>query len=505
MPNNPQIFTPNAPINVSGTAPKSEPYHHQANHNQNRTVAQSSELSANSPVSALNPVPITAPKIGFVSLGCPKALVDSERIITELSKDGYQVASDYEGADLVVVNTCGFIESAVQESLDAIGEAISKNGKVIVTGCLGKDAEKIRTMHPAVLAVTGAHAYDEVIKAVSHHVPKPARSHDYDPKINLINEAGIKLTPKHYAYVKISEGCNHRCTFCIIPSLRGDLVSRPIDSIMTEAVALKKAGVKELLIISQDTSAYGLDLKYKTSFWNGMPLKSKFYDMCEALNSLGIWVRLHYVYPYPHVDNVVKLMSEDKLLPYLDIPFQHASPNVLKLMKRPAHSENVLERIKIWREICPDIVIRSTFVVGFPGETEADFEYLLDWLKQARLDRVGAFTYSAIEGATANDLPDHVAEDVKQDRYERFMAVQQQISAEKLQEKVGRTLKVLVDEIDTEENIAICRSYADAPEIDGHVYVDNIDKSVKVGDFLHVTIDDVSEYDLFASFSGLRS
>ena len=497
MPNNPQIFTPNAP--------KSEPYHHRADHNQNRTVAQSSELSANSPVATLNPVPIPAPKIGFVSLGCPKALVDSERIITELSKDGYQVASDYEGADLVVVNTCGFIESAVQESLDAIGEAISKNGKVIVTGCLGKDAEKIRTMHPAVLAVTGAHAYDEVIKAVSHHVPKPARSHDYDPKINLINEAGIKLTPKHYAYVKISEGCNHRCTFCIIPSLRGDLVSRPIDSIMTEAVALKKAGVKELLIISQDTSAYGLDLKYKTSFWNGMPLKSKFYDMCEALNSLGIWVRLHYVYPYPHVDNVVKLMSEDKLLPYLDIPFQHASPNVLKLMKRPAHSENVLERIKIWREICPDIVIRSTFVVGFPGETEADFEYLLDWLKQARLDRVGAFTYSAIEGATANDLPDPVAEDVKQERYERFMAVQQQISAEKLQEKVGRTLKVLVDEIDTEENIAICRSYADAPEIDGHVYVDNIDKSVKVGDFLHVTIDDVSEYDLFASFSGLRS
>lgn len=505
MSNNPQIFTPNAPINIQGTALKSEPYHHQANHNQNRTVAQSSELSTNSSVATLNPMPNTAPKIGFVSLGCPKALVDSERIITELSKDGYQVASDYEGADLVVVNTCGFIESAVQESLDAIGEAISKNGKVIVTGCLGKDAEKIRTMHPAVLAVTGAHAYDEVIKAVSHHVPKPARSHDYDPKINLINEAGIKLTPKHYAYVKISEGCNHRCTFCIIPSLRGDLVSRPIDSIMNEAVALKKAGVKELLIISQDTSAYGLDLKYKTSFWNGMPLKSKFYDMCEALNSLGIWVRLHYIYPYPHVDNVVKLMSEDKLLPYLDIPFQHASPNVLKRMKRPAHSENVLERIKIWREICPDIVIRSTFVVGFPGETEADFEYLLDWLKQARLDRVGAFTYSAIEGATANDLPDHVAEDVKQERYERFMAVQQQISAEKLQEKVGRTLKVLVDEIDSDENIAICRSYADAPEIDGHVYVDNIDKSVQVGDFLHVTIDDVSEYDLFASFSGLRS
>ncbi|MDI4479889.1 30S ribosomal protein S12 methylthiotransferase RimO [Moraxella osloensis] len=442
-----------------------------------------------------------APKIGFVSLGCPKALVDSERIITELSRDGYQVASDYDGADLVVVNTCGFIESAVQESLDAIGEAITKNGKVIVTGCLGKDAEKIKTMHPAVLAVTGAHAYEEVVNAVSHYVPKPAPSKAYDPKIDLINDAGIKLTPKHYAYVKISEGCNHRCTFCIIPSFRGDLVSRPIDSIMTEAAALKNAGVKELLIISQDTSAYGVDLKYKTSFWNGMPIKSKFYDMCEALNRLGIWVRLHYIYPYPHVDAVVKLMSEDKLLPYLDIPFQHASPNVLKAMKRPAHSENVLARIKTWRSICPDIVIRSTFVVGFPGETEEDFEYLLDWLKEARLDRVGAFTYSEIEGAAANDLPNPVPEAIKQQRYERLMALQQQISAEKLAEKVGKTLKVLVDEIDEEENIAICRSYADAPEIDGHVYVDNIDASVKVGEFLTVTIDEANEYDLFASFT----
>ena len=427
--------------------------------------------------------------------------MDSERIITELSRDGYQVASDYDGADLVVVNTCGFIESAVQESLDAIGEAITKNGKVIVTGCLGKDAEKIKTMHPAVLAVTGAHAYEEVVNAVSHYVPKPAPSKAYDPKIDLINDAGIKLTPKHYAYVKISEGCNHRCTFCIIPSFRGDLVSRPIDSIMTEAAALKNAGVKELLIISQDTSAYGVDLKYKTSFWNGMPIKSKFYDMCEALNRLGIWVRLHYIYPYPHVDAVVKLMSEDKLLPYLDIPFQHASPNVLKAMKRPAHSENVLERIKTWRSICPDIVIRSTFVVGFPGETEEDFEYLLDWLKEARLDRVGAFTYSEIEGAAANDLPNPVPEAIKQQRYERLMALQQQISAEKLAEKVGKTLKVLVDEIDEEENIAICRSYADAPEIDGHVYVDNIDASVKVGEFLTVTIDEANEYDLFASFT----
>lgn len=452
--------------------------------------------SPNTPIST-NKIP----KIGFVSLGCPKALVDSERIITELTKEGYQVASDYDGADLVVVNTCGFIETAVQESLDAIGEAILHNGKVIVTGCLGKDAEKIKTMHPAVLAVTGAHAYDEVINAVTHHVPKPQKNKIYDPKIDLVNEAGIKLTPKHYAYVKISEGCNHRCTFCIIPNLRGDLVSRPIDEVMTEVSALKKAGVKELLIISQDTSAYGVDLKYKTSFWQGMPLKSKFYDLCEALNRLGIWVRLHYVYPYPHVDEVVKLMSEGKLLPYLDIPFQHASPKILKAMKRPAHSENVLERIQAWRNICPDIVIRSTFVVGFPTETEEDFQYLLDWLKQARLDRVGAFTYSEIEGAVANDLPDHVPEAVKQQRYERLMALQQQISAEKLQEKVGKTLMVLVDDIDIEENIAICRSYADAPDIDGHVYVDNIDESVKIGEFITVTIDEASEYDLFASYT----
>ncbi|WP_219848162.1 MULTISPECIES: 30S ribosomal protein S12 methylthiotransferase RimO [Psychrobacter] len=480
------------------------PYHHKANHNQNRSIEESAQSGMGQGADLAAALSGTgAPKIGFVSLGCPKALVDSERIITELSRDGYQVAKDYDGADLVVVNTCGFIESAVQESLDAIGEAINKNGKVIVTGCLGKEAEKIREMHPAVLAVTGAHAYDEVITAVSKHVPKPTNlDKTYDPKIDLINDAGIKLTPSHYAYLKISEGCNHRCTFCIIPSLRGDLVSRPIDSVMNEAVALKNAGVKELLIISQDTSAYGVDLKYKTSFWNGMPLKSKFFDLCQALNQLGIWVRLHYVYPYPHVDNVVALMSEKKLLPYLDIPFQHASPSVLKAMKRPAHSENTLARIKAWRELCPDIVIRSTFVVGFPGETEADFEYLLDWLKEARLDRVGAFTYSEVEGAVANELPNPVPENVKQERYERLMALQQAISAEKLQEKVGKTLTVLVDEIDTEENIAICRSFADAPEIDGHVYVDDIDGSVKAGQFLTVTIDEASEYDLFASFDG---
>lgn len=488
MSSQPQIFHPSQ-------------NHHRANHNQNRSIVQSGQL-VHAPSAPKNP------KIGFVSLGCPKALVDSERIITELSKEGYQVAQDYAGADLVVVNTCGFIESAVQESLDAIGEAIAKNGKVIVTGCLGKDAEKIRTMHPAVLAVTGAHAYDEVIGAVNHHVPKPTQSKTYDPKVDLIDEAGIKLTPKHYAYVKISEGCNHRCTFCIIPSLRGDLVSRPIDQILKETTALAKSGVKELLVISQDTSAYGVDLKYKTVFFDGMPIRSKFFDMCQALSQLGkrhhVWVRLHYIYPYPHVDDVVQLMAKPTdtggLLPYLDIPFQHASPKVLKAMKRPAASENVLARIKTWRTINPDLVIRSSFVVGFPDESEADFEYLLDWLKEAKLDRVGCFTYSSIEGAAANELPNAVPESIKQARYERLMALQQTISAEKLANQVGKSRVVLVDEIDVAENIAICRSFADAPEIDGHVYVDNIDKSVQVGQFLTVVIDEASEYDLFASF-----
>ncbi len=504
------IYMPGASV-TSDTTSKGA-YHHKANHNQNRSVEQSGQ-QASQQQTATGSSSSVAPKVGFVSLGCPKALVDSERIITELTRDGYRVASDYEGADLVVVNTCGFIESAVQESLDAIGEALSQNGKVIVTGCLGKDAEKIRDMHPAVLAVTGAHAYDEVITAVSKHAPMPQAIKDkktYDPKIDLIDLAGVKLTPSHYAYLKISEGCNHRCTFCIIPSLRGDLVSRPIDEVMNEAMALKKAGVKELLVISQDTSAYGVDLKYKTTFWNGMPLKSKFFDLCEALAKVGIWVRLHYVYPYPHVDKVVELMAKpgDRggLLPYLDIPLQHASPSVLKAMKRPAHSENTLARIQKWREINPDIVIRSTFVVGFPGETEEDFEYLLEWLKQAKLDRVGCFTYSEIEGAVANDLPNPVPEEVKQQRYERFMEVQQQISEQKLQDKVGKTMTVLVDEIDNEDFIAICRSYADAPEIDGHVYVDDIVQNgqvaLKVGDMITVTIDEASEYDLFASYAG---
>lgn len=444
---------------------------------------------------------VRTPKVGFVSLGCPKALVDSERILTQLRLEGYEVAPDYAGADLVVVNTCGFIESAVQESLDAIGEAIQENGKVIVTGCLGKDEATIRAMHPAVLGVTGPQAYEAVMDAVHQYVPPPPVVHN--PYVDLVPPQGVRLTPKHYAYLKISEGCNHRCTFCIIPALRGDLVSDPISKVMTEAEALAKSGVKEILVISQDTSAYGVDLKYKLDFWNGQPLKSRFQELCEALGELSarhghIWVRLHYVYPYPHVDQIIPLMAQGKITPYLDIPFQHASPRILKLMKRPAHSENTLEKIRKWREICPEIVIRSTFVVGFPGETEADFQMLLDWLAAARLDRVGCFTYSAIDGADANQLPDHVPEDVKEERKARLMALQQQISAEKLQARVGQTLTVLVDEIDAEEGVAICRSYADAPEIDGHVYVDNIDlNTVQIGQFMQVRIDEANEYDLF--------
>ena len=444
-----------------------------------------------------------SPKVGFVSLGCPKALVDSERILTQLKTEGYDVASDYDGADLVVVNTCGFIESAVQESLDAIGEAMSANGRVIVTGCLGKDEAKIRQMHPNVLKVTGAAAYQDVMEAVHEYVPQPPK---HNPFIDLVPEQGIRLTPKHYAYLKISEGCNHRCTFCIIPSMRGDLVSRPVGSVLSEAQALKNAGVKEVLVISQDTSAYGLDTKYKLDFWNGQPVKTKFFDMCEALGQLGIWVRLHYVYPYPHVDAVIDLMAQGKILPYLDIPFQHASPRILKLMKRPAHSENTLERLKLWREKCPELVIRSTFVVGFPGETEEDFVMLLDWLKEAQLDRVGCFTYSPVEGATANDLPDHVAEEVKQERYERFMEVQQAISAAKLQKRIGQTMTVLVDDLDEEFPVAIARSYADAPEIDGNVFVEDIDKSlIKSGDLLEVEITDADEYDLYAKLIQIKS
>ena len=437
-----------------------------------------------------------SPKVGFVSLGCPKALVDSERILTQLRTEGYEVASSFEGADLVVVNTCGFIESAVQESLDAIGEAINENGKVIVTGCLGKDEAKIRAMHPSVLKVTGAAAYQDVMNAVHEYVPPPP---DHNPYIDLVPPQGIRLTPKHYAYLKISEGCNHRCTFCIIPQMRGDLVSRPIGNVMDEAQALVNAGVKEILVISQDTSAYGLDTKYKLDFWNGQPLKTKFYDLCAALGQLGVWVRLHYVYPYPHVDGVLELMRDGKILPYLDIPFQHASPRILKLMKRPAHSENTLEKIKLWREVCPDLAIRSTFVVGFPGETEEDFQCLLDWLKEAKLDRVGCFTYSNIEGAPANDLPDPVPEEIKQERYERFMQVAQEISTQILKDKIGKRMTVLVDELDPEYPVAIARSYADAPEIDGNVFVEDIDKSqIQPGQLLYVEITDADEYDLFA-------
>jgi ribosomal protein S12 methylthiotransferase len=430
------------------------------------------------------------PKVGFVSLGCPKALTDSEQILTRLRAEGYDIAPDYGGADLVVVNTCGFIDSAVAESLDAIGEALNENGKVIVTGCLGAKGDIVQETHPSVLAITGPHATDEVMTHIHTHLPKP-----HDPYIDLVPPAGIKLTPKHYAYLKISEGCNHRCTFCIIPSMRGDLVSRPVHEVLREAENLAKSGVKELLIISQDTSAYGVDVKYKTGFHNGRPVKTRMTELCEELGKLGIWVRLHYVYPYPHVDEVIPLMAEGKILPYLDIPFQHASKKILKAMKRPANADNVLERIKAWRAVCPDLTIRSTFIVGFPGETEEDFEELLNFLREAQLDRVGCFTYSPVEGAAANELADPVPEEVKEARKARFMEVQAEISAARLAAKVGRTLTVLVDEIDEEG--AVCRSYADAPEIDGMVYVADSD-GLKVGDLVQVKVFDSDEYDLWA-------
>ncbi|MCC2638591.1 MAG: rimO [Moraxellaceae bacterium] len=436
----------------------------------------------------------SSPKVGFVSLGCPKALVDSERILTQLRSEGYEISASYDGADLVVVNTCGFIDSAVQESLDAIGEALAENGKVIVTGCLGKKADVIRAAHPSVLAVTGPHAYEEVMGAVHQYLPPK-----HDPFLDLVPPQGVRLTPKHYAYLKISEGCNHRCTFCIIPSLRGDLVSRPIGSVMTEAENLAKAGVKELPVVSQDTSAYGVDLKYKLDFWGGRPLKTRMKEMCEALGELGVWVRLHYVYPYPHVDDIIPLMAEGKILPYLDIPFQHGSPTVLARMKRPAHAENTLARIKKWREICPELTIRSTFIVGFPGETEAEFEELLAWLKEADLDRVGCFAYSPVEGARANEIADPVPEEVKQQRLDRFMQLAADISAARLQKKVGTEIDVIVDEIDLEEGVAIARSKADAPEIDGNVFVTREDlASIKPGDILRVRVTEATEYDLFA-------
>ncbi|MFP5441098.1 MAG: 30S ribosomal protein S12 methylthiotransferase RimO [Gammaproteobacteria bacterium] len=431
------------------------------------------------------------PKVGFVSLGCPKALVDSERILTQLRLEGYQVSASYEDADVVVVNTCGFIDAAKQESLDAIGEALKENGKVIVTGCMGKDAEQITKVHPGVLAVSGPQQYEEVVGAVHKYVP-PKKNHD--PFIDLVPPQGIKLTPRHYAYLKISEGCNHRCTFCIIPSMRGDLVSRPAGSVLDEAERLVKAGVKELLVISQDTSAYGVDLKYRTDFWNGRPVKSKMYDLCDALGDMGVWVRLHYVYPYPHVDDIMPLMARGKILPYLDIPFQHASPRILQLMKRPGSAEKTIERIKAWRKEVPGLTIRSTFIVGFPGETEAEFAELLDFLEEAEIDRAGAFIYSPVEGAKANDLPDHVDKDIQEERLQAFMETQARISERKLERKLGHTLTVLVDEVD--EDGAICRSAADAPEIDGHVYLDDA-AGLKPGDFVDVKIVDNDEHDLW--------
>jgi len=430
------------------------------------------------------------PRVGFISLGCPKALVDSEQILTRLRSEGYSIAPNYKDSDLVIVNTCGFIDAAVEESLDSIGEALAENGKVIVTGCLGARQDEILARHPQVLKITGAHATEEVVDAVHQHLP-PA----HNPFMDLLPPQGIKLTPKHYAYLKISEGCNHRCTFCIIPSMRGDLLSRPIDGVMQEAENLANAGVKELLIVSQDTSAYGLDLKYQPAIWRGLERQTRFYDLAAALAELGIWVRMHYVYPYPHVDEVIPLMADGKILPYLDIPFQHANSRVLKAMRRPAAAENNLERIRAWRQVCPDLTIRSTFIVGFPGETEQDFEELLQFLSEAQLDRVGCFAYSPVKGAAANALPGAVAEDVKQQRLERFMQHQAQISAARLLRRIGKIETVLVDEV-VEEG-AVARSRSDAPEIDGQVFIDGA-THLQVGDFVRVQIEDADEYDLWA-------
>lgn len=440
------------------------------------------------------------PNIGFVSLGCPKNLVDSERILTELRTDGYNIIPTYDNADLVIVNTCGFIDSAVQESLGAIGEAIAENGRVIVTGCLGAKEDQIREVHPKVLAITGPHSYESVMQQVYKYVPKPA----YNPYLNLLPEQGVKLTPKHYAYLKISEGCDHHCTFCIIPSLRGKLESRPITQILSEAKRLRDSGVKELLIVSQDTSAYALDQGKKnqtsTVFWDGKPIKNNLMSLCEELSSLGIWVRLHYVYPYSHVDDLIPLMAQGKILPYLDIPLQHASPKILKMMKRPGLINRMLERIKKWRKVCPELTLRSTFIVGFPGETEEDFQLLLDFLKEAQLDRVGCFKFSPVDGASATNMLEQVPEEIKEERYHRFMELQQQISAQRLQQKIGKIVDVIVDEI-TEEHI-IGRSMADAPEIDGLVYVDKQSEIfIQVGDIIKVTITAADEYDLWGILS----
>lgn len=442
----------------------------------------------------------STPNIGFVSLGCPKNLVDSERILTELRTDGYNIVPSYENVDLVIVNTCGFIDSAVQESLEAIGEALEENGRVIVTGCLGAKEDQIRQVHPKVLEVSGPHSYETVMAQVHKYVPKP----EHNPYTSLVPKQGVKLTPKHYAYLKISEGCDHRCTFCIIPSLRGDLESRSITQVLDEAKRLADAGVKELLVVSQDTSAYAMDTQrkeggVKTAFWNGMPIKNDLMTLCKQLGKLGIWVRLHYVYPYPHVDDLIPLMAKGLLLPYLDIPLQHASPKILKAMKRPGKIDRTLERIKQWREICPDLTLRSTFIVGFPGETEEDFQMLLDFLKEAQLDRVGCFKFSPVEGAPASEMADQVPEEVKEERFHRFMQLQQEISAERLKQKIGQTLDVIVDEIDDEGIIG--RTKADAPEVDGLVYIENLSGTpVKVGEFIKVTITYSDEYDLWGTY-----
>ena len=430
------------------------------------------------------------PKVGFVSLGCPKALVDSERILTQLRAEGYLVSPSYDEADLVVVNTCGFIDAAVEESLDAIGEALAENGRVIVTGCLGAQGSLVKNAHPQVLAVTGPQATAEVMAAVHAHLPQP-----HDPFTSLVPPQGIKLTPRHYAYLKIAEGCNHRCTFCIIPSMRGDLVSRPIGDVLAEAETLVRAGVRELLVISQDTSAYGVDVKYRTGFWKGRPLKTRLTELASAMTGLGAWVRLHYVYPNPHVDELIPLMAEGRLLPYLDVPFQHASPRILKLMRRPASAANNLSRIRAWRSVCPELTIRSTFIVGFPGETGAEFDALLAFLEEARLDRVGCFAYSPVAGARANEWPGQVPEEVQEERRERFMALQEKISAERLRTKVGKFLNVLVDEVHGTQ--AVARSAADAPEIDGVVHVSHA-RGLAVGDFARVRVVRSDTHDLWA-------
>lgn len=433
---------------------------------------------------------LSSPKIGVVSLGCPKALVDSERIMTQLRSEGYQFSDKHDGADVVIVNTCGFLDSAKEESLAAIGKAMKDNGRVIVTGCMGAEPEQITEKYPNILAITGPHQYESVVEAV-HDVVPPV----HDPFVDLVPPEGLKLTPRHYAYLKISEGCNNRCTFCIIPKLRGDLVSRPIHHVMFEAEKLVNAGVKELLVISQDTSAYGIDTKYVEYPWRGKRRKTKFIDLCEALGELGVWVRLHYVYPYPHVDEAIQLMADGKILPYLDIPFQHAAPNVLKSMKRPAHQEKTLERIQNWRKICPDLTVRSSFIVGFPGETEDDFEFLLEWMQEAGIDRAGCFKYEPVQGAVSNELGNHVPEEVKQERWERFMEIQRQISEERQQAKIGKTISVIIDEVD-DEGGADGRSQGDAPEIDGSVLLRDA-SGLKPGDIVQVLIEDADDYDLF--------